>query len=511
MVSPIDYTLNVRSPFEQSIRGFEFGQASRLRETQEERAQAQEARTAQEFPLLMEQRRQGIDIQREQEARAAELFRLQRAEEERARERQEMLRGRLTELAANPNATATDFATIMTEFPEVSSDLSRGWDMMSAPRQQNVLRDLSQVYSAIDTNNVPIAEQLLEERLTAAQNAGNEEDVRQTEIMLRTLRADPRAAKASIGLTIRALGGSAYDDLLTGGNVNVQSSQVIGGLASVAQMRDGSVRVTDVRTGEIVSGDAAQALLDEARQAEAESRRAREAGATEGRLTVQAELGATAAGATAAGTTGIEIGRQTFERLGPLRANIANLDRAIELVEDEGANTGVIASRLPNWNASTVELENLRNQLGLDVVGSVTFGALSESELELALQTALPTNLSEEALSDWLRRKRDAQDKLADYLTQQARFLSTPGRTLDQWIDFTESGSKDMRAWMRDNPIGRRTERAAPAEPAATGAAAPETTNADLQFMQDMQAKRERGERFTQEEIARIRQIAGRQ
>ena len=55
----------------------------------------------------------------------------------------------------------------------------------------------------------------------------------------------------------------------------------------------------------------------------------------------------------------------------------------------------------------------------------MAFGALSESELELALQTALPTNLSEDALSDWLRRKRDAQDKLADYLTQQARFLST--------------------------------------------------------------------------------------
>jgi len=510
MVSPISYMMNVRSPFEQSIRNFEFGQASRFRESQEERAQAQEARTSEEFPLVMEQRRQGIDIRGAQESRAAEQFRLQQAEAERARDRQEMLRGRLTDLATNPNATATDYAQISVEFPEVGADLKRGWDMMNEPRKQAVLRDLSQVYSAISTDNVPIAEQLLEERLTAAQNTGNEEDARQTEIILRTLRADPRAAKTSIGLTLRELGGSTYDSLLTGGNVNVQSSQVIGGLASVAQMRDGSVRVTDVRTGEIVSGDAAQALLDEAREAEALSRRSREAAATEGRLTTQAELGAEAAGATAAGTTGIEIGRQTFERIGLLRSNIASLDRAIELVEDEGANTGVIASRLPNWNASTIELENLRNQLGLDVVRSVTFGALSESELELALNTALPTNLSEPELADWLSRKRDAQEKLADYLTQQARFLSTPGRTLDQWINFTESGSQDMRAWMRDNPIGRRTERAAPAEPAATGAE-PETTNADLQFMQDMQAKRERGERFTPEEIARIRQIAGRQ
>lgn len=497
--------MNVRSPFEQSLRGFEFGQRSRMAETQEQRAQAQEARTAEEFPLVMQQRQQGIDIRGAQESRAAETFRVQQAEAQRAQERQEMLRGRLTDLASNPNATATDFSQIMTEFPEVSSDLSRGWEMMSAPRQQNVLRDLSQVYSAIDTDNVPIAEQLLEERLTAAQNSGNEEDARQTEIMLRTLRTDPRAAKASIGLTLRALGGSTYDSLLTGGNTNVQSSQVIGGLASVAQMKDGSVRITDTRTNEVVSGDAAQELLNEARQAEAESRRAREAGATQGRLETQTTLGAEAAGATEAGKAAIQIGRQTFERLGPLRANIANLDRAIELIEEEGANTGVIAARLPNWNASTIELENLRNQLGLDVVGSVTFGALSESELALALNTALPTNLSEPELADWLRRKSDAQEKLADYLTQQARFLSTPGRTLDQWIDFTESGSKDVRAWMRDNPIGGRTERV---EPAAEAEAPAVEQNADMQFIRDIQAKRARNEALTQAEINRLNVIA---
>lgn len=503
MVSPINYMMNVRSPFEQSIRGFEFGQRSRITE-------AQEARTAEEFPLLQEQRRQAIDIRGSQEARAAEQFRLQQEEAARARDRQELLRGRLTDLASNPNATANDFATIMTEFPEVSSDLSRGWDMMNAPRQQAVLRDLSQVYSAIDTNNVPIAEQLLEERLTAAQNAGNEEDVRQTEIMLRTLRADPRAAKASIGLTLRALGGSTYDSLLTGGNVNVQSSQVIGGLASVAQMRDGSVRVTDVRTGEIVTGDAAQALLDEARDAEAESRRAREAGATEGRLGAEAGFGAEAAGATEAGKLGIQLSGKIFENLGPLYSNVSNLNRAIELVEEEGANTGILASRLPALDASTIELRNLRNQLGLDVIGSVTFGALSESELALALDTALPTNLSEEDLAAWLRRKRDAQQKVIDNLTMQAQFLGTPGRTIDQWIEFTQSGGEnisDMRAWMRENPIGRRTERAAPAE-TGQAAAEPSTTNADFQFVQDMQAKRQRGERLTQEEIARLNRIA---
>jgi hypothetical protein len=114
---------------------------------------------------------------------------------------------------------------------------------------------------------------------------------------------------------------------------------------------------------------------------------------------------------------------------------IPKLDRAIELVRDEGANVGFIASRLPSWNRSSIELDNIRSQLGLDVVGSVTFGALSEGELALALNTALPTNMDGEGLIQWLERKKIAQQKLRDYLTEQAMFLADePGRTLGDWI-----------------------------------------------------------------------------
>ena len=79
---------------------------------------------------------------------------------------------------------------------------------------------------------------------------------------------------------------------------------------------------------------------------------------------------------------------------------------------EEGANTGVIANRLPNWKASTIALDTVKNELGLDVVGSVTFGALSEGELNLDLSTAIPTNLSEEDLVDWIDRKIVAKQKL---------------------------------------------------------------------------------------------------
>ena len=106
------------------------------------------------------------------------------------------------------------------------------------------------------------------------------------------------------------------------------------------------------------------------------------------------------------------------------------------MVVEEGANTGVIESLLPSWRASTIELQNVRSSLGLDVVGSVTFGALSAGELSLALNTALPTNLQEEALAAWLDRKIDAQQKLSEYLTRQAVYLSDGDKTVGDWLRF---------------------------------------------------------------------------
>lgn len=494
MVQPINYTLDVRSPFEQSLQGFTLGQRARM-------AESEESRRAAAFPVDMAAKQQAMQIAGAQEQRRAEAFPLEQQQRQmqvssaqEAQARAEAMRDDLTALANNPAATAQDYTRLMMQYPEVAREIRSGFETMNEPRQMAVKRDLAQVYAAIDAGAVDVAKDILTERITAARNSGDEEGAVQAEVMLRTLEADPRAAKTTVGIALKALGGSEFDSLITGANANVQSSETIGGVASVITLRDGTQQIRDTRTNEILQGDAAQALLTEARQVEAQSRMQREAAATTGRLQTTAELAATAEGAKTAGKAGIEIGRQTFERLGPIRSNIANLDRAIELVEVEGANTGAIQRLFPNWRASTIELENLRNQLGLDVIGSVTFGALSEGELNLALNTALPTNLSEPQLADWLRRKKSSQEKLASYLEMQAQFLSKPGQTLDMWIEFTRSGEKDPNAWL--------------AKRGGQQASAPQ--NDDLNFARAMQAKRQRGEPFTEEERSRLNALAGR-
>jgi len=125
--------------------------------------------------------------------------------------------------------------------------------------------------------------------------------------------------------------------------------------------------------------------------------------------------------------------QQAFETTTKLRDNNQTLQKVINEVT-AGANTGPLASKLPSFRAESVRLDQLRRKLGLDVIGSVTFGALSEGELQLALDTALPTGLDGPELIQWAQDKIDAQEKMATYLENQSIFLSEPGNTPAKWL-----------------------------------------------------------------------------
>lgn len=203
--------------------------------------------------------------------------------------------------------------------------------------------------------------------------------------------------------------------------VAVQSSQIMPDGSVVLVTKTGQSKVIDPEGNELTGPARREAIV------------------------AAASFGVDEQGKRSGARRGAEIGQkkaeEAFEALGKTRTNIANIDQAIAAL-DKGANTGAIASRLPSVKAASVELQNVRNKLGLDVVGSVTFGALSEGELNLALDTALPTGLNEKELRKWLVNKKTAQSKLAGYLSDQARFLSRPGRTVGDWLDKQEAESK---------------------------------------------------------------------
>lgn len=163
------------------------------------------------------------------------------------------------------------------------------------------------------------------------------------------------------------------------------------------------------------------------------------------------------AGERRAAKSAQELSLEANEQVGKLRSTNSKLREVINLV-NQGAGTGPLVSALPSVRAASIRLDHIRNNLGLDVVGSVTFGALSEAELNLALQTAVPTNLQGDDLIKWANEKITAQEKLAAYLEEQALFLGKPGRKVVDWIDYIrEKGiTPSTPQGQQNDPLGIR-------------------------------------------------------
>ena len=219
-----------------------------------------------------------------------------------------------------------------------------------------------------------------------------------------------------------------------GGGDKVQSSKVTPNGTTIIVMKDGTTRVVSA-TGENLTGQARADAIIASEQFGAETQGTRAQARVGGELTSK------------------QVG-VAFAEIGKIKKNIGNIDDAIKAIDD-GASTGVIASKFPNITTASITLNNVRSQLGLDVIGSVTFGALSEGELNLALDTALPTTLRPQALKQYLTEKKAAQEKLVGYLSKQISYLSKPGNNLSGWLEQSgKQGQSNLPASAADIPAG---------------------------------------------------------
>lgn len=130
--------------------------------------------------------------------------------------------------------------------------------------------------------------------------------------------------------------------------------------------------------------------------------------------------------AEATGSSRARIIDAGFDKMNKIDEGISNIDSAISAL-GSGAGTGAIEKFFPSIKAASVELDNIRGKMALDVVGATTFGALSKGELDLAKDIALPTGLNDAELTDYLIRKKDAQQKLRDYYYEQIQHLDQGG------------------------------------------------------------------------------------
>jgi len=126
-------------------------------------------------------------------------------------------------------------------------------------------------------------------------------------------------------------------------------------------------------------------------------------------------------------------GKDRSERITEISTNIRSAESKQgiygEMLDalDAGANTGYFESKIPSMTEASIVLDNLQAQLGLNVIANTTFGALSESELKFALDSAAPKSLEPESLKAWLLRKQTAQRKLIDYLYEAGDYVGQGG------------------------------------------------------------------------------------
>ena len=164
MPSPMNYSIDVKNPFEEAIKGYQTG-------------------------VALNQQQQQI------------------SEAQKAKESAKAMQADLIALSLNKNASAEDFASVITKHPVLAESLKKSWDIMSADRQQSALAQASDVYAALETGNTDIAKGKLEQQKQAALNSGDQSASDKADAMIKMIDLNPDAAKTSARLSLSVIMG----------------------------------------------------------------------------------------------------------------------------------------------------------------------------------------------------------------------------------------------------------------------------------------------------------------
>lgn len=118
-----------------------------------------------------------------------------------------------------------------------------------------------------------------------------------------------------------------------------------------------------------------------------------------------------------------------FDNVQSNKKLINQYDRAISQLEN-GANTGVIYSKLPSIQEQSILVDVIRKEIGMEVLGSGLLGVNpTDRDVNFALETAIPDNLSPQALKNELSRRSKVLSDLNDAQREYYRLIDEEGYT----------------------------------------------------------------------------------
>lgn len=125
----------------------------------------------------------------------------ERQEREKAAQMQAQFQADMQSALSNPSAKG--FAELTAKYPQMREAFKQSWEMFSQERRDADFGAGAKAYNAIRSGRPDIAEQIITENITAAQNSG--EDVTELETIRERLKTDPEGAATSLGFTLAVL------------------------------------------------------------------------------------------------------------------------------------------------------------------------------------------------------------------------------------------------------------------------------------------------------------------
>jgi len=164
MIQPINYLTDIQNPLESALKGYQTG-------------------------LQIRQQREQLENINQK------------------REQAKTLQNDLLVLSNNPNPKASDFSKLMIKYPELSESFKKNWEIVSESQKEYKLNQLTNVYAALQSDNINVANKILEDQKEAYLNSGLEDEAKKTDIMIKQIEINPKAAKTATQFALASVMG----------------------------------------------------------------------------------------------------------------------------------------------------------------------------------------------------------------------------------------------------------------------------------------------------------------
>lgn len=382
---PIDYSIDVQTPFQAALQGYQGGAAIRTDMQQQE----------QQRQAAMSQQQMQADL-----AAASQDHRL--------------------------------LPGVMVKYPQLADKLKHGWEAQSADQQRNTLNQATEVYAALKSGRSDVAVGRLKDQAAAMRNGGDEQGAKRLEDMARWAKMDPQSLMDATAVRIAALPGG--DKVIEG--VAKLGDEGRKAARAPAELRKAEAEASGAEADAATKGVAAK-YAEPVALADLE-KKGWDIKAVQADITYKREQSRIAAMNAAIAREGNELKRQELgqkiqeaqqklddkvrEKVATAEAGANSIDNMLNTVERIKTNKslndvlGSIEGRLPalvsdEANDAIALIDTLGSQAFLAQIPNIKgMGALSNAEGE-KLQAAL-TNLSRKQSEKQFRANLDEAARL---------------------------------------------------------------------------------------------------